>query len=523
MPALEAVLAASTACAAGVAAMLVWSKRRAEAALALATSEAESVRRDGRSAGESARAQVLDEARARVETLRSTLRADLERRERAIVAEDQRLDARTATLERQREEAEASSRELDAAFEGLDARSDGVRERRAEVEVLERQVSTQVEARAGVTREAAREELAQDALSEAQLAAQKSARLREEHARAQAEPAARQMIDLVCQRYGTALATERTVSSVALPAAGKIRDRLMAPEGGLVSALQAMSGVEFQLQPDGETLYLAINDGYQREIARLTFEKLIKDKEPNEASLKRLFDKSSADLERIVRTAGNKAAEILKIGKVHPEILMLVGKLLYRTSYTQNQWAHAIETAHLCGMMAEDLGADARAARRSALIHDIGKVLWVETEATGSHAVSGAAFAAARGESPEIVHPIAAHHNDEKPDSVLAHIVAAADALSGARPGARRATEEAYSMRIEDLERICLSMRGIESHFVIQGGRELRIMVDQDRVDDAGAVRMSNDIAGRIEDELTYPGQIKVTVIRETRASAVAR
>jgi ribonuclease Y len=182
-----------------------------------------------------------------------------------------------------------------------------------------------------------------------------------------------------------------------------------------------------------------------------------------------------------VRAAGKSAAEMLKVEKMHPEILHLVGKLLYRTSYTQNQWAHAIESAYLCGMIAEDLGVDAVAARRSALIHDIGKVLWAETEAVGSHAVSGAAFARAHGEPPEIVHPIAAHHNDEKPDSVLAYIVAAADALSGARPGARRATEEAYSMRVEDLERICQSFRGIESHFVIQGGRELRIVVDQGR------------------------------------------
>ena len=174
-------------------------------------------------------------------------------------------------------------------------------------------------------------------------------------------------------------------------------------------------------------------------------------------------------------------------------------------------------------MMAEDLGIDPVTARRSALIHDIGKVLYAETEAVGSHAVSGAAFARDHGEPPEIVHPIAAHHNDEKPETVLAHIVAAADALSGARPGARRATDEAYSMRVEDLERICESFRGIESHFVIQGGRELRIVVDQTRLSDVDAAKLSNEVAHRIEDELTYPGQIKVTVIRETRAQAVAR
>ena len=196
---------------------------------------------------------------------------------------------------------------------------------------------------------------------------------------------------------------------------------------------------------------------------------------------------------------------------------------MYRTSYTQNQWAHAIESAFLCGMIAEDMGIDPIKARRSALIHDIGKVLWAETEAVGSHAVSGAAFARAHGEPEDITHPIAAHHNDEKPSTVLAHIVAASDALSGARPGARRATEEAFSTRVEDLERICYDFPGIDSHFVIQGGRELRIVVDHQRVGDLEAARLSSAVATRIEDELTYPGQIKVTVIRETRVSAVAR
>ena len=208
---------------------------------------------------------------------------------------------------------------------------------------------------------------------------------------------------------------------------------------------------------------------------------------------------------------------------MHPDILFLVGKLLYRTSYTQNQWTHAIETAHLCGMMAQDLGLPVELARRSALMHDIGKVLWSETEAVGSHAVSGAAFARDHGEIPEIVHPIAAHHNDEKPSTALAHLVAASDALSGARPGARRETIEAYKQRVEDLERISASFPEIRKSYVIQGGRELQVIVDPQQIDDLGAMRLSEDIAGRIEDECTYPGQIKVTVVREVRRTAVAR
>jgi len=226
-----------------------------------------------------------------------------------------------------------------------------------------------------------------------------------------------------------------------------------------------------------------------------------------------------------VRDAGRRAARILKLKNVHPDILQLVGKLLYRTSYTQNQWQHAIETAHLCGMMAEQMGLNVRDAYRSGLMHDIGKVLWAETEAVGSHAVSGAAFATERGETPDIVHPIAAHHGDEKPSSPLAHLVAAADALSGARPGARRETLESYTQRVDDIEKICGEFRGrgLKRSYVIQGGREVRIHVDPHRVDDHAAVRLAGEVAGRIEEECVYPGQIKVTILRETTSSSMAR
>ena len=202
-----------------------------------------------------------------------------------------------------------------------------------------------------------------------------------------------------------------------------------------------------------------------------------------------------------------------------------MGKLLYRTSYTQNQWQHAIETAHLCGMMAEQMNVNIRLAQRAGLLHDIGKVLWAETEAVGSHAVSGAAFAAERGEAPEVVHPIAAHHADEKPSTPLAHLVAAADALSGARPGARRETLEAYTRRVDDIERICdgYRNRGIKRSYVISGGREVRVHVDPRRLDDQAATRLSSDLARTIEEECIYPGQIKVVVLRETQAQATAR
>lgn len=225
----------------------------------------------------------------------------------------------------------------------------------------------------------------------------------------------------------------------------------------------------------------------------------------------------------MARDAGRRAARILKLKDVHPELLYLVGKLLYRTSYTQNQWQHVVETAHLASLLAAGLGVDPRAAKRAGLLHDIGKILWDESETMGSHALSGAACAAQYGEAPEIVHAIAAHHGDEVANTPLDFIVAAADALSGGRPGARRETVEAYTRRCEEIMQICESFASIRKSYVIQGGREVRIEVDPRRVSDQEADQMANEIAQRISDEMNFPGQIKVMVIREMRTSATAR
>jgi ribonuclease Y len=519
VPLLTGVLAAALAAAGFVAS----ARRRRQGHLGEAEKAAAEARARGLETVTREREALLVEARRRAESIRAEARETARVVSEELDAEDQRLAAREAAIERRRVELDERARELDAQFDGLKVRIEAVQAGDAELPRIEALSLEQVEHAARQTRPEIATELAAQLTDQARLAAQKSARLYEEHARANAETSARALIDLVCQRYGNVVPTERLATTVTLPPAGKVRERLLADSSALLRAITERTQTEFLSQIEGDELFLQAPDPYAREFGRQTYERLIKERDLNDATVARVAAKAAADLEKTVRTAGKKAAEILHIEKMHPEILMLVGKLLYRTSYTQNQWAHAIETAYLCGMMAEDLKVDPVAARRAALIHDIGKVLYAETEAVGSHAVSGAAFARAHGEPPEIVHPIAAHHNDEKPDSVLAHIVAAADALSGGGPGARRATEEAYSMRVEDLERICESFRGIESHFVIQGGRELRIVVDQTRLSDRDAARLSEDVAGRIEEELTYPGQIKVTVIRETRAQAVAR
>lgn len=518
-----AITAVATATAAALSTTLL--RRRGRAAeVARAEAEARRVREAASNAARQVQSAALAEARARAEAMRASVQADREAVEAELVAVEERIEARARALEGRAERLRDRDAEIEGQFDALKAR-------RAELQTVERQLAelaTQadqaVERTAGITRDTARDELRRDMVDGARLAAQRAAREIEELALSGAEAEARRVIDLACGRYGIPLPAERLVTTVTLPTAAAARERLLGGGREVLQVVTSLSSVEFlPVDGDDDTLYLQAPDPFTREVGRLAFERLAKAKKADASAAKRFVDEARQELDRIAHTAGKRAAEVLGLKDVHADIRYLVGKLLYRTSYTQNQWQHAIETAFLAGMMAEDMGIDVHLARRAALLHDIGKVLWAETEAVGSHAVSGAAFARDHGEPPEVVHPIAAHHNDEKPASALAHLVAAADALSGARPGARRETEEAFSTRVEDLERICGDFGGIDKAYVIQGGREVRVVVDPHRVDDLGAARLSFDIARRIEGEMVYPGQIKVTVIRATRASAVVR
>ena len=259
----------------------------------------------------------------------------------------------------------------------------------------------------------------------------------------------------------------------------------------------------------------------RKEIARMTLERLIADGRIHPAKIEEFHDKSRVELEARLRDLGEKAQMEIGVHGIHPEILKLVGALNYRTSYTQNQYQHALEASFLAGNMAAELGLNVKQARRAGLLHDIGKVL--DASAEGSHAVIGADFAKKYGESPDIVHAIRSHHDDEKPESVLAHIVTAADALSGARPGARKAMMESYVSRLTDIEAIVNSFEGVSKSYAISAGREIRVIVENDKVSDDQTVMLSRDIARKIEDEMSYPGTIKVTVIRETRAVGVAK
>lgn len=512
------VAAASAAIAAGT---VVANDRRKRRAL---ESEIERRKKTIMDTSASKRGVERQKSMARAEVLRERLQKQLDRRQAELDDDQSRLEVRQTNVDRRLASIKDRNDDLAERFAGIKEKRTEIEGIRNEIETLEKLFTETVEGQAGDTTENALAEFSDELIDDAQVAAQKAAKSYTRQVFDQSEFEAKRLIDIACQRYGVPLSANRLVSTITVPEKKTLRERISADDYSIFKVIQEETQVEFFDQGDG-VFFLQAPDPYTREEARLAYERLVRGGNISEQAARTAAQKAKANLDKVVRDAGRRAARILHLKKIHPDILHLVGKLLYRTSYTQNQWQHAIETAHLCGMMANEMGLNIHMAHRSALMHDIGKVLWAETEACGSHAVSGAAFATERGEDPDIVHPIAAHHNDEKPSTPLAHLVAAADALSGARPGARRETLESYTQRVDDIEAICEKFRnrGVKRAYVIQGGREVRLEVSPRRVDDGAAIRLAGDIAQQIEEECIYPGQIKITVLRETQASATAR
>ena len=372
----------------------------------------------------------------------------------------------------------------------------------------------------GMSTTEAKKELMDVMEDEAKHDAAKLIKIIEEEARETADKKAKEIISLAVQRYAGEYVAEKTVSVVPLPS-DEMKGRIIGREGRNIRALEAATGIDLIIDDTPEAVILSGFNPVRREIARLSLEKLIGDGRIHPGRIEEVVAKSTEEVELSIKEAGDQAAFDLGVHGIHPEVLKLIGRLRYRTSYTQNVYQHSLEVAFLCGIMAAELGINVKQAKRAGLLHDLGKA--VDHEVEGSHAVIGAELARKYGESPKIVHAIMAHHEDEKPTTVLAVLVQAADALSGARPGARREMMETYVKRLDDLERIATSFNGVTNSFAIQGRREIRVMVSSDQITDDQSLIMARDIAKKIEAEMTYPGQIKVNVIRETRAVEYAR
>ncbi|EQC52166.1 ribonuclease Y [Bacteriovorax sp. DB6_IX] len=373
---------------------------------------------------------------------------------------------------------------------------------------------------ASMTKEQAKEELISTMEEEAKVDFSKMIKRMEEEAKEDAENRAKRIVGIAVQRFAGEYVAEKTISTVDLPS-DDVKGRLIGREGRNIRAFEQICGVDLIIDDTPELVVLSSFNVVRREIAKKTIEKLIADGRIHPAKIENFMTSLSLNFEKTLLTLGEKAQMEIGVHGIHPEILKLVGALNFRTSYTQNQYQHAIEAAFVAGAMASEMGLNVKQARRAALLHDIGKVL--DASAEGSHAVIGADFAKKYGESADIVHAIRAHHDDEKPESILAHIVAASDAISGARPGARKALTESYVSRLTDIEEIVNSFEGVSKSYAISGGREVRVFVENDKINDEETIMLSRDIARKIEEEMSYPGTIKITVVRETKAVGVAK
>ncbi len=423
----------------------------------------------------------------------------LERKAESISQREIELAKSEASLARQEKSIEDKNRELDRLIES----------HRENLEKL-----------ASMSSDQAKELLLRAMEDEARHEGAKMIKRIEVEAHETADKKAKEIIALAVKRYSGEYVAERTISVVNLPNE-EMKGRIIGREGRNIRAIEAATGVDLIIDDTPEAVILSCFNPIKREIARLSLERLIADGRIHPARIEEIVGKATEELETSIREAGEQATFDVGVHGIHPELIRLIGKLKYRTSYAQNVLQHSLEVAFLCGIMAAELGLNVKQAKRAGLLHDIGKA--VDHEIEGPHALIGADLAKRHGEANRVVHAIMAHHEDVEPESVLAVLVQAADTLSGARPGARREMLETYVKRLEDLERIANSFKGISKSYAVQAGREVRIMVNSEQLTDDESILLSHDICRKIEKELSYPGQIKVTVIRETRSVDFAK
>jgi len=482
--------------------------RQADQLRARAESDAAAIMRQAEAAAEQVaqgRREVEDEIRAVKDEVRQ-LRGDLERRETRLAEREERIDTEARRIDQRSADLDRAQHDLDARGKELDRLDD---ERR---EILERV--------ARLTADQAKTELVAGIENQAKREAALIVRDIENEARADGQTRARKIITLAIQRLASEQTSESVVSVLHLPG-DEMKGRIIGREGRNIRAFETVTGVNLIIDDTPEAVLLSCFDPVRREVGRLTLERLVLDGRIHPQRIEEAYDRSKAEIEQLCVKAGEDALVDVGITDLHPELTNLLGTLRYRTSYGQNVLKHLIESAHIAGMMASELGMDPALMKRCAVLHDIGKALTHEVQ--GSHALIGAEIARRYGEPEDVVHAIEAHHNEVEVRTVEAVLTQAADAISGGRPGARRESLEAYIKRLERLEQIALAQDGVEKVFAMQAGREIRVMVKPGEIDDIQAQVIARDVAKQVEDELTYPGQIRVTVVRESRAIEFAR
>ena len=488
-------------------------KRTAEAKIGSAEDEAKRIVNDAIKSAEQKRKETIIEAKDEAFKLKSDAdkeikdrRAEITRQERRIDQKEEALDKRTAQMERKEED--------------LKHRTETVTARLDELEQLKLRQTEKLETIAAMTQEDARAVLLKNIDDE--LTHEKAMKISAYQAnmKDECDAIARELVGQAIARCAADATSEATVSVVPLPS-DEMKGRIIGREGRNIRALETATGCDLIIDDTPEAITLSSFDQTRREVARMALERLIADGRIHPARIEETVDKCRRELEIQMKREGEKAVMDLGIHSLHPDLVKLIGRLKYRTSYGQNVLSHSLEVAWLAGLMAGELGVNVQLARRAGLLHDIGKALDHEIE--GSHVQIGVDICKKYRENPQIIHAIEAHHGDVEPKTVLAFIIMAADAISAARPGARRENMESYIKRLETLEALCNGFEGVESSYAVQAGREVRILVQPDKVGDDQVILLARQVAKKIEDELDYPGQIKVSVIRESRATEYAK